>query len=64
MEVVRLLTEKLANINAEDSKGITPLLLAGCIRNRNTFEDIVKMLVERGADVTKRDAITGKLIRI
>lgn len=59
VEVVRLLIENSADVNAEDSKGITPLLLAGCIGNRNTFESIVKMLVEKGADVTKKNILTG-----
>ncbi|KRT84840.1 Ankyrin repeat-containing protein, partial [Oryctes borbonicus] len=45
VEVIRLLVEKSANANVDDSKGITPLLLAGCIGNRNTFESIVKILV-------------------
>ncbi|KAK9737004.1 Ankyrin repeats (3 copies) [Popillia japonica] len=62
VEVVRLLIENSADVNAEDSKGITPLLLAGCIGNRNTFESIVKMLVEKGADVTKKNILTGTTV--
>ncbi|KAI4464127.1 transient receptor potential channel pyrexia [Holotrichia oblita] len=62
VEIVRLLIENSADVNAEDTKGITPLLLAGCIGNRNTFESIVKILVEKGADVTKKNILTGTTV--
>ncbi|GJQ77486.1 hypothetical protein Trydic_g20877 [Trypoxylus dichotomus] len=58
VEVVRLLVEKSADVNVDDSKGISPLLLAGCTGNRNTFEDIVKILVENGANVNKKNILT------
>ena len=59
--IVKLLVlEHNADVNAEDDKGVTPLLLAGS-NSTKTFEDIVSVLVQNGADVNKKDYITGTL---
>lgn len=59
MKAVRILVSRQANVNAEDDKGITPLLLAGCYGNKQVFEEIVKILVDNGADVNKKNDVTG-----
>lgn len=61
VDIVKMLIQKSADVDAQDCKGITPLLLAGCIGDRGVFENIVQVLVEKGADVTKMNIITGKL---
>ncbi|XP_063913650.1 transient receptor potential channel pyrexia-like [Zophobas morio] len=39
------------NVNLKDNKGCTPLLLAECIKDEDSYESIVRILVENGADV-------------
>ncbi|KAF5271907.1 hypothetical protein FQR65_LT05054 [Abscondita terminalis] len=58
LEVVRLLIKRNANVNAQDEAGVTPLLLAGASKNNSTFEDIVELLVNGGADVNLRNNVT------
>ncbi|KAK4887174.1 hypothetical protein RN001_003445 [Aquatica leii] len=58
VEVVRLLIKRNANVNAQDEAGVTPLLLAGGSKNNSTFEDIVELLVNGGADVNLRNNVT------
>ena len=45
-EIVKLLIEKGAEINAKDKSGWTALMLAA----RGGYPEIVKMLIEKGAD--------------
>lgn len=52
LEVVKILVEAKANINAEDKDGNTPLRIA-CTRN----VDVSKFLIEKGADVNKGNLI-------
>lgn len=59
MEIVRLLIKRKANVNAQDEKGVTPLLLAGGNKNKSAFEDIVETLVDAGADVNIKNNVTG-----
>ncbi|XP_069684095.1 transient receptor potential channel pyrexia-like [Periplaneta americana] len=62
---VRQLIEAGAKVNAEDEKGVTPLLLAGAgvgPDNRiitNKYEEIVEMLVKAGANVNLKNEDTG-----
>ncbi|XP_046682041.1 transient receptor potential channel pyrexia-like [Homalodisca vitripennis] len=49
---VEILLQNGANVNAEDEKGLTPLLLAGA-GGLSRYEAIVDLLVFRGADVNK-----------
>jgi ankyrin repeat protein len=49
IEVVRFLLAKGAKVNAVDKLGFTPLLAATGNGDRNT--DLVKLLIEHGADV-------------
>ena len=51
LEVVQLLLEKGAVINAKDNYGNTPLHDAGLCRQL----DIVQLLLKNGADITARD---------
>ncbi|MHC4646915.1 MAG: ankyrin repeat domain-containing protein [Planctomycetota bacterium] len=46
-KLVKVLLEKGADVNAKDTKGITPLVRAAA----GGYETIVKMLIDRGADV-------------
>jgi len=46
-ELVKVLLEKNADVNAKDTKGVTPLVYAAA----GGHEQIVKMLLDRGADV-------------
>ncbi len=46
-ELVKVLLEKNADVNAKDTKGVTPLVYAAF----GGHEKIVKMLLDRGADV-------------
>lgn len=59
LEIVKLLLLRGANIDARDSTGLTPLLLAGSHQEAETFEDIVQILVENGADVNVKNNATG-----
>lgn len=60
VEVVKLLIGRNANVNAEDDKGVTPLLLAGSTKkSKEVFEDIVEVLLKNGASVNKRNCVTG-----
>ena len=53
LEIVKMLLEKNAGINAKE-KGIwTALMLA----SQNGFADVVRLLIERGADVNARTAL-------
>jgi ankyrin repeat protein len=51
IEVVKLLVDKGANLNAKDQNGQTPLMKTAASGQL----DIVKILVERGADLTLTD---------
>ncbi len=51
-KLVKILLEKNADVNAKDTRGITPLVYAAA----GGYEQIVKMLIDRGADV---NAIAG-----
>ncbi|KAF2888269.1 hypothetical protein ILUMI_17904 [Ignelater luminosus] len=59
VEIVRLLIKRKANVNVQDEKGVTPLLLAGGNKNKSAFEDIVEILVDAGADVNIKNNVTG-----
>ena len=50
-DIVKLLLEHKANINAFSAKGATPLMLAAS-KGR---EGVVRVLLEKGADITLRD---------
>ena len=54
-EVVSVLLESKADINATDRTGKTPLTLAA----ENSAVETTKLLIERGADINKRDQIGG-----
>lgn len=54
-EIIPILLEAKANIEAKDRVGKTPLTVAA--EGRDT--EVVKMLVEKGADVNARDQIGG-----
>jgi len=54
-EVVAVLIESKADINATDRTGKTPLTMAA----ENSAVDATKLLIERGADLNKRDQIGG-----
>ncbi|KAJ8960761.1 hypothetical protein NQ318_020054 [Aromia moschata] len=56
LEVVRLLTEAGAMLNARDDQGHTPLMLA-CSRKNLA---VARYLISRGADVNAASAIDGK----
>lgn len=58
-EGARLLIKYKANVDSEDDKGVTPLLLTGCNRNKESFEETLKTLVENGADVNRICSVTG-----
>jgi hypothetical protein len=47
---VRLLLRE-QDVNARDEKGCTPLLLAECIKDEASYDSIVQILIENGADV-------------
>ncbi len=50
MEVVRLLIEKGADLNAQDDKGETPLMRAS-----QGQAELARLLIEDGAQVNARD---------
>lgn len=52
VEIVRLLLEQHAYIDAESPTKVTPLMMAA----REGQEDVVKVLLEEGADASLRDA--------
>ncbi len=54
-EVVAILIDSKADINATDRTGKTPLTMAA----ENSAVDATKLLIERGADLNKRDQIGG-----
>jgi ankyrin repeat protein len=54
-EVVAILLDSKADINAVDRTGKTPLTMAA----ENSAVDATKLLIERGADLNKRDQIGG-----
>ena len=54
-EVVAVLLDSKADINATDRTGKTPLTMAA----ENSAVDATKLLIERGADLNKRDQIGG-----
>jgi ankyrin repeat protein len=56
LEKVKVLLKSKANLNATDSREMTPLLLA-CSDNNL---EIVKVLVEAGADINRKHKETGK----
>lgn len=63
-DLVKLLIENGANVNVEDDKRITPLLLAGTITNGDvdnlkSYESIVEVLLKNGANVNKKNYVTG-----
>lgn len=60
VEAAKLLIFKGANVNAKDSAGLTPLLLAGCNQDTKCFEDMVQILVGNCADVNVRNNVTGE----
>ncbi len=51
LEIVKLLLEKGANVNAKDKYGDTPLLRA----TKQRHLEIVKLLLDKGADVNEKD---------
>lgn len=59
IEAVKLLIHRGAKVNAKDSTGLTPLLLAGYKQDEATFEELVEILVENGADVNIKNSVTG-----
>lgn len=59
IEALKMLIKWKANVNAEDDKGMTPLLLASVHKDKATYEEIVWILVENGASVHNESA-TGK----
>ena len=54
-EVVAVLLDSKADINATDRTGKTPLTMAA----ENSAVEATKLLIERGADLNKRDQIGG-----
>lgn len=61
-EIVILLLLNGAKVNAKDAAGLTPLLLAGNSKqDEETFENIIQILIESGADVNVKNNITGTM---
>lgn len=59
-QTVRLLLENGAFANAIDDHGITPILLAGAsAENMGDYEEILWLLIQRGADVDACSVYTG-----
>ncbi|KAK5643782.1 hypothetical protein RI129_007627 [Pyrocoelia pectoralis] len=58
VEIVRLLIKRKADVNIRDETGITPLLLAGSAKNNTSYECIVTLLVDAGADVKIKNLVT------
>ncbi|MBP9885204.1 MAG: ankyrin repeat domain-containing protein [Leptospiraceae bacterium] len=56
LEKVKILLKTKVNLNASDSREMTPLLLASGDNNL----EMVKLLVEAGADVNRKHKETGK----
>ena len=56
LEKVKVLLKSKVNLNATDSREMTPLLLSSADNNL----EIVKTLVESGADVNRKHKETGK----
>lgn len=52
IEMVRLLIDKGADVNAAENSGLTPLMLAVC---RSDVEAVIAALVRKGADVNVKD---------
>lgn len=65
-DCVKILLENQADVNTEDDEGQTPLLTAGenlkldSINYRKQFEQIIELLLKRGASVHAIHAATGK----
>lgn len=58
-DALRILIEHKANVNEEDEKGVTPLLLAGCNKSKESYESIVDVLLDTGARVDLINNVTG-----
>ncbi len=56
IEKVKILLKSKVNLNATDSREMTPLLIASVDNNL----ELVKLLVEAGADVNRKQKETGK----
>ncbi|MEE9128683.1 MAG: ankyrin repeat domain-containing protein [Phycisphaerales bacterium] len=56
-EVVRVLLEAGAKIEARDQKGRSPLMAAA--QTRQSSADVVRALIAKGADVNTRDSMIG-----
>ena len=56
-EVVRVLLEADAKIEARDQKGRSPLMAAA--QTRQSSADVVRALIAKGADVNTRDSMIG-----
>ncbi|XP_044254236.1 transient receptor potential channel pyrexia-like [Tribolium madens] len=51
VSLARHLLQAGTNPNVTDSNGRTPIIFAECIKNDETFEEIVELLIAHGADV-------------
>lgn len=55
INIIHILLKAGANINAEDNEGNTPLMYAASLSGKTSTEDVVKLLVDHGADLNKRN---------
>jgi uncharacterized protein len=60
LEMGRFLLDHGANVNAMTNASVTPLMYAVCFRN----VDLVKLLLERGADATLRNLYGARALNI